>query len=470
MTNSAQERTKPAGLFLAALFLGIAAFQVAATMLFPALPAIGEALDASPASISQTQAIFYAIGGLTAVSLPLSDRFGRKQMLMAVIVAGLLGSLLIIFSGNILLYGVGRCLQAFGVVALPLAFLILKDVISEEKYPLYLGWLSALNLGATGVDQAIAGWMVDNVGYKGIFWLAVVFGVAALASVSYAVPAVPATKTKTDWRGLMVIGIATLLLSVGLGQAGSRGWGSPVVLALLIGGVIAFAGFVFIEHATAEPLVEVKYLRSRSVYGLPLVILFGMAGFISTVSLIGPFFTQAPPEIGGFGMSATAYALWTIPGTVASFFLAPLCGNIARRFGWKAVLVIGTGLALTALLGMFAFRGNLVMVIIFLNVLAAFFAGATMTAANGLGIALSPSQSPAFLPGIVSVMFSFGSSLGSALAGSILAVPSAKAFSAAIILVTGLMLVAVILTVLVPRVPPVLESAAAHPQPAGAGA
>lgn len=205
-----------------------------------------------------------------------------------------------------------------------------------------------------------------------------------------------------------------------------------------------------IERASAAPLVQVRHLASRKVLSLPLTILFGMAGFMSVFSFLAPFLAQLPAAAGGFGFTATAYALATVPGTILSFALAPVCGALARRVGWRPVLIAGILVSLTALVGITLSLGSPVMTFVFFAVLSTVFAGATMTAANGLGILLSPAESPAFLPGIVSVMFSFGSSFGAAVVGSIVAVPSASSFTMAFAATAVLMLVASIFAFLVP--------------------
>ena len=451
MSASASARTRPAGLMLPALFLAIAAFQVAATMIFPALPAIGKGLGASSSELSLSQSVFFAIGGLAAASLPLSDRIGRRTMLLGVIGLGALGSIIILATHDLLLFDIGRWMQAPGVIALPLAFLILREHVPADRYPLYLGWLSALNLGATGVDGAVAGWLTDTVGYQGIFWVALVIGLLALGGVLGAIPGdARIVSGRTDWAGLLTLGAGVVCISVGLSQGGAWGWTAPGTLVLLGAGLALLGVFVVIERASAAPLVQVRHLASRKVLSLPLTILFGMAGFMSVFSFLAPFLAQLPAAAGGFGFTATAYALATVPGTILSFALAPVCGALARRVGWRPVLIAGILVSLTALVGITLSLGSPVMTFVFFAVLSTVFAGATMTAANGLGILLSPAESPAFLPGIVSVMFSFGSSFGAAVVGSIVAVPSASSFTMAFAATAVLMLVASIFAFLVP--------------------
>lgn len=452
MSSNVATRERPPGLIVGVLFLAIAAFQVAATMIFPALPTIGTDLGASAGDLSLSQSLFFAIGGLTSASLPLSDRFGRKKLLLVVISLGIVGSLVVAFASTFPLYNLGRWLQAPGVIALPLAFLILRNHVSSDRYPIYLGWLSALNLGATGVDGAVAGWITDTVGYQGIFWIAAAAGGLALAGVASVVPRDTVVRAgRIDWLGLLSLGGGVVLTSVGLAQAGGLGWTSPVTLGLILGGVVLLVGFVVIERASNKPLVEVRHLRSRNVLSVPLVVFFGMAGFLSVFSFLAPFWLQLPAELGGGGLTATVYALATLPGTILSFVLAPICGTVARKFGWRPILAIGAFVSLVALIGMTLTLQSIVANLFFFALLSTVFAGATMTAANGLGVLLSPHESPAFLPGIVSVMFSFGASFGAAVVGTFVAQPSLGGFTAAFATAAGMMLVAYGFTFLVPR-------------------
>ncbi|MFE3854566.1 MFS transporter [Streptomyces griseorubiginosus] len=449
---------------VATLLLAISAFQVAAMMIIPALPTIGEDLGASPTDISLSQSLFFAIGGLAAAALPLSDRFGRHRMLAAVLVLGMAGSVLVAVSASLPLFDIGRWMQATGVVALPLSFLILRDAVPADRYPLYLGWLNALNTGITGVDGFIAGWMTDTVGYQGIFWIAAALGGLALVCVLLCVPrTAPTAGRRTDWAGLVTLGGGVVALSTGLAQSGSWGWTAPGTLALLGLGTALVATFVLVERLSPQPLVQIGHLASRRVWGLLLFVLFGMAAFMGATALLMPYLAQLPKEAGGFGLSATGYSLAVVPGTLLAVCLAPIAGAVARRTGWRVILIAGTTVAAGALLGLVLVLGWAVPAFVFVALTGCFFAGAAMTATNGLGVLFSPAESPAFLPGMVSVMFSFGSSLGFAICGSMLTremttapgmppTPTESSFTTAFALMAAFMVVAALLSVVVPRV------------------
>lgn len=474
------ERNASPVVLVVVLLLAISAFQVAAMMITPALPKISERLDATPAQISFSQTLFFAIGGLTAAALPLSDRFGRHRMLVTVLVLGIVGSVLIAVTDSLVLFDVGRWMQATGVVALPLSYLILRDQVTADLYPVYLGWLNALNTGVTGIDGLIAGRMADTIGYQGIFWIAAGFGVAALACVVALVPRTAAVSRTTDWPGILTLGAGVVLLSTGLAQTADWGWTDAGTLGLLGAGAALIAVFVAVERASARPLVQVSYLANRRVWGLALVILVGMAGFMGVFGLLMPFWAELPESAGGFGISATEFSLAAFPGTVLALCLAPSAGFLARRTGWRPILMASTAFAAVALAGLVFAIHSAAPSFILLALVTCAFAGGAMTAANALGVLFSPAESPAFLPGIVSVMFSFGSSLGFAVGGSWLArdtvdvpgappIPTESAFTATFAMMAVLVAVGAVLTLLVPRSRAAASKRSADEAPALAG-
>ncbi|MCF2527244.1 MFS transporter [Yinghuangia soli] len=469
-------------MLLATLLLAISSFQVAAVMITPALPKIGPDLGASASQMSLSQALFFAFGGLAAASLPVSDRFGRRRMLLAVLVLGIAGSVLVATSGNLVLFDLGRWLQATGVVALPLSFLILRDQVPAEEYPLYLGWLNALNSGVSGIDIFIAGRVTDTVGYRGIFWIAAAVGAAAVVCVAAFVPRSEAVSQRTDWLGIATLGAGVVAVSTGLAQSGTWGWTDAGTLGLLAVGAALIAAFVVVERVSAHPMVQVGLLASRRVWGLAAIILFGMAGFMGAANMLMPFWAELPEAVGGFGLSATDYSLAVLPGTFLTVCIAPAMGNLARRVGWRPILVTATSLAGAGLVGLALCMDSAVPAFVFATLVTCVFAGAAMTAATGLGVLFSPAETPAFLPGIVSVMFSFGSSLGFALSGSVLArdtvsmpgappLPTQDAFTHAFALMAAFMVVAAVLTLLIPRARSRSHAPAdAHPAEAHSGA
>jgi MFS family permease len=215
-----------------------------------------------------------------------------------------------------------------------------------------------------------------------------------------------------------------------------------------------------IEKASAHPLIQIKHLASRRVLAVPLIVVVGMASFMSIFALLMPIWAQTPAVAGGFGFTATQYAFAALPGTIIAFIVAPIAGGLARRIGWRPVMIVSTTIAAISALGLLVTMQSALPAFLFFTLVTFVFSGATMTAANALGVLLSPKRSPAFLPGIVSVMFSFGASFGIAVSGSMLSGSSLSAepgaatatasFALAFAVALGLLIAAAALTFLVP--------------------
>jgi hypothetical protein len=74
-----------------------------------------------------------------------------------------------------------------------LAFLIMRDRLSAAAFGVCCGVISAINARVAGVDALLAGFMVDNFGYRSIFVLTLMVGIVAprslpgIANASYGI-------------------------------------------------------------------------------------------------------------------------------------------------------------------------------------------------------------------------------------------------------------------------------------------
>ncbi len=100
------------------LLASIAAGTMASDMYVPSLPAIAEKLQVSALAVKWTLSIYLlGFASLQLIYGPLSDRFGRKPILLLGFVIGFLGSFLCAIATNISLLLLGRLIQGMGVGA-----------------------------------------------------------------------------------------------------------------------------------------------------------------------------------------------------------------------------------------------------------------------------------------------------------------------------------------------------------------
>jgi DHA1 family bicyclomycin/chloramphenicol resistance-like MFS transporter len=143
-------RPSPSRLLLLLLMLLTALGEISTQLLIPALGALERGLHAAPGSSLLALSLFVAAFGLGQLLLgPLSDRLGRRPVLLAGLSLYLLASLGMLLAENIQTLIAARVLQGFGAcAALVLARAIVRDVWQAEAGP-------ALALTVLGMFVAI---------------------------------------------------------------------------------------------------------------------------------------------------------------------------------------------------------------------------------------------------------------------------------------------------------------------------
>lgn len=418
---------------VAALVASVISFQLNSTMLSPAIRDINAELG--PDAFAAMSNYFYLAGAIAnVVFIRWSDFIGRKRVLLGIMIAMSIGTLLCIVATSLPVVVVGRILQGGCNVSFGIAFLILRERLSGPAFGFCCGVIASINGGVGGVDALVGGFMVDRFGYRSIFILILVVGVAAIVLAVKAVPADDpdrAASGRMDWVGAALIAFTVAGVDLFLGQGGRSGWSSPVALGLIGAAVIALAAFVVVEKRVVTPLVDIEEMRSRYAWPLIVVIVLCLASFTMAIGYVMP--SLAENDDIGFDLSAEMTALlFLTPAAVMQLISAPLIGRLAVRIGFVTVLragLIGT-VPVGALLAIFAFNQNVAVLLIPLLGLA--FGGVAGTALAVLGVTQARQDEPGSLPGLANAAFGIGSSLGFAWAGPIVSQGTVEGFHSAL--------------------------------------
>jgi predicted MFS family arabinose efflux permease len=276
--------------------------------------------------------------------------------------------------------------------------------------------------------------MVDHFGYRSIFVLILVVGLAAIGLATKAVPADDpgrAASGRMDWVGAALIALAVAGIDLFLAQGGHSGWSSPTALGFIAAAIVALVAFVVVEKRVAKPLVDIEEIRSRYAWPLLVVTVLCLASFTMALSYIVP--SIAENDDVGFGTSAQMTALlFLTPAAVAQLISAPFIGRLAVRIGFVTVLRAGLigAVPIAALLAFFAFDRDVVVLLI--PALGFAFGGVAGTALSVLGVLQAREDEPGSLPGLSNAAFGVGSSLGFAWAGPIVAQGTVAGFQSAL--------------------------------------
>ncbi len=297
------------------------------TIVTAALANIQKDLGSSLSSLQWVvDAYTLPVAGLLLTAATIGDRIGRRRLYLVGMALFTLASLGCALAGNALTLNVIRAVQGLGAVmlfgvALPLIAAAFPDV---KKRAGAIGAFGATLAAATAVGPLLGGALVDGPGWRWIFLINVPVGLTALVGARFVLTESRAANPRTaDWPGTGLLSTALVALVLGLIESSERGWGSPVVVTLLVASVGLLVGFVVRESRTAEPMLDLSLLRRPSFLGPALIALISSATLVASTSYIALYF------INTLGYTPFQAGLRFLPLTIASFLAAPP----AAKFG-----------------------------------------------------------------------------------------------------------------------------------------
>ena len=188
----------------------ISAFPPLSTDLYlPALPQMMAALDSSQSYVNMTLSlffIFFAVGIL--IWGPLSEKYGRKPILLIGLVLYVLFSILCALAQNVGQLIVFRSLQAFGGgAATAVATAIVKDIFSVRERERVLAIVMALVIIAPVVAPIMGALLLEFASWRAIFWTLSAIGLLAVAAGSLLEETLETPYTGSSLRSLGRLGV-----------------------------------------------------------------------------------------------------------------------------------------------------------------------------------------------------------------------------------------------------------------------
>ncbi|KTE44915.1 MULTISPECIES: MFS transporter [unclassified Sphingopyxis] len=280
---------------------------------------------------------------IAAIVGRLGDLFGRRQVLVVVLVIGAVGSLISALSTNFPVLLAGRLMQGVTGAILPLCIGLVHENAGKERAPMAIGlMISGASIG-TAAGLVVGGMIVDNFSWHGVFFASA--GLCAVSAVAIGgllprSPRQPASEP-VDWLSGLAFapGVALVLVYFSMGK--DWGWASPLPLAALGLGVLLTLWWWRASLASPNPLIAVRSFSDRTIaIGSAVTALVAMSALQITV-----FFSlmmQAPLwTLAGLGFTATLAGIAKLPSNLSSVFAGPLGGWLAARGGGRFALIAG---------------------------------------------------------------------------------------------------------------------------------
>jgi len=169
-------------LFVAGLVATTSVGPMAMQLFVPSLPFMANDL-AAPIDVAQL-ALSLSMAVIALANLvygPLSDRFGRRPVLLVGLVLFLVGTAVAALAQSVEMLILGRIVQAGGSASgLVLSRAMVRDVYGAERAASMIAYLTVAMLVAPYFALIIGGALTDNVGWRSALWFAFVVGAIVL--------------------------------------------------------------------------------------------------------------------------------------------------------------------------------------------------------------------------------------------------------------------------------------------------
>jgi len=315
------------------------------TIVNVALPSIQRELHASVSGLQWVvDAYTLVLASFLVLAGSTGDRLGRRSTFQAGLATFTVGSLLCSLAPSLGWLVAFRMVQAIGGSMLnPVAMSIIVNTFTDraERARAIGIWGAALGV-SLALGPVVGGLLIAAVGWRGIFWVNIPVGVAAIVLTAIFVPESKAPHPRRldpVGQGLVIVILASLVY--GIIEGPWHGWTSAEIISCFCLFAVALGTLLGYERRRDEPLLDLRFFRSAPFSGATLIA-------ISAFAALGGFLflnTLYLQDVRGY--SALHAGLLTLPLAAVTVIFAPLSGRIISRRGPRLPL-LAAGVCMTA--------------------------------------------------------------------------------------------------------------------------
>jgi MFS family permease len=451
----------------------------AETMLIPAIPDLINYFHVSY-SMSSWILTAYLVSGavMTPIAGKLSDIYGRKKILLIIMVIYAVGVSLSGFAANIYFMLIARAIQGIGMSMFPIAFGIVRDQFPREKISIGQGIITSMFASGAVIGLAVGGIIIQNYGWRTTFFTIIPIAIALLLIIRRFIDVdnddedelkqkeqkqfseqrqkqskfiengnifTKANKNKNKSKKLAnhidIKGTITLAATVTLfllvltfvetsGSSSSNmdttnvnsAYGSNssnsstqfLLPFLVIAGIVSFTLFVIVERRSNNPLVDFKLMLNKSILPANLIIMLVGMSMFMVFQTI-PILVRNPQPIG-FGEDAISTGKVQLPFAIILLIFGPTSGFIVSKLGSLKPIIFGAFITTAGFIGLLLYHSTELLVSTNLAILST---GLSLTSVGAMNVIIlaTPRQFSGVSLGMSTLLRIIGSSIGPALAG-----------------------------------------------------
>ncbi|HTJ34809.1 MAG TPA: MFS transporter [Dactylosporangium sp.] len=450
----------------------------AGTAMNVAITPIARDLHTSVFGVQATITLFtLTMAALMIPGSKLTDIWGRKRCLVAGLLLYGVGALLaavapglgVMILGNALLEGIGSALMIPPIyILITVAF---DDLATRAKY---FGVVSGAGGLGAATGPLVGGLITSLISWRASFLLQVLVIIWIIVLIRRLPD--PARRTATghfDVTGAILSAVGLFLVVLGILQSSSYGWGSakhdfeiaghviipaggisPVWPTTALGALTLAAFFLHLrrcERHGREPLLPLRLFTDRTAnLGLG-------TQTVQWLVMQGSFFVTAVYLQDARGYDAIRTGLLLTPATVGILISSAAAERFARRRAQRTLVVAGFVLTAAGMILQLTLASQYSMILAIAPglLLAGLGLGTMLTSSVTIVQSAFPDRDQGDISGLSRSVSNLGSSLGTALAGSIIVAagtrPGSHPYAASVTILVCIALIGLLLAWLLPR-------------------
>ncbi|MGD9533994.1 MAG: MFS transporter [Candidatus Nitrosocosmicus sp.] len=430
----------------------------AETMLIPAIPTLVDDFHINY-GLSSWLLTAYLVSAavMTPIAGKLSDIYGRKKILLIIMLIYTAGVIVGAISNDIYLMIFGRAIQGIGMSMFPIAFGLARDLFPLSKMSIAQGIITSMFAIGSIIGLSVGGIIIQYFGWRMTFITIIPIAIILLFTIKKFInensycgydtqdlntnsktsvtrleteskqqimekSKKPENSGRIDFKGsiLLAILITSFLLGITLLQPNSTT--SDVssnqhtffaVLPFFMVSIASLVLFILVERRAMDPLMNFNiFLEPRILISSIIIMIIGLSMFMVFQTI--PILVQTPKPIG-FGGNPIDTGQIQLPFAIVLLLFGPTSGLIISRWGSMKPTIIGSILTAIGFLLILLLHSSEMLISVGLGIISA---GLSLAAVGAMNIILvaTPREFSGATIGMSSMLRIVGSSIGPALA------------------------------------------------------
>lgn len=229
-------------------------------ILLPSFPALAARFDTPTAEIALSISLFTLVFSISQlIAGPLSDKWGRKEVLIGCITLSILGAMGCAFASDYLTFLLFRSVQAMGCGFFVLGHALVEDLFEEQDRARVRLYYMTLSGSFVALSPLIGSWLQTTFDWQGSFYG---FALMALGMLIHAFCILPSKSASPHRAPVSIIGT---LKAVAANRDFLRYWWIAALVFACYFALISVTPLIFMDTLK---LSEYQYALVLMVYGI----------------------------------------------------------------------------------------------------------------------------------------------------------------------------------------------------------